>query len=199
MRWSNGADEPQPARLSVEADSLVLTPIGGGASREFPLDEIVAVEIRPPGEPARSATIVVTLRNGDTIELDSNVDRWIASHLLERLFSRGLGGSRRILVGARLKPGAGDRARELLRGGPPFPPEATPLVLHEAYLVGDEVVFLFDTDDAMAFEQVAEPDFWAAAGAWRDLITGEVRLAERVYSWSRDEPSAIEPPVGLGY
>jgi hypothetical protein len=190
------------ARLHVEDEAVVLSPAqGNDEPREIPYDDLVGVEIRPPGDTggARPA-IVLKLRGGDALELESNVDRWIVAQLLERLFAHGLGGTHRILVAARLWPGAGERVRELLHGGPPFPPEATPLVLHEVYLLEDEVLFLFVTEDAAAVETLAEPDFWAAAGAWRELVAGEIRLAERVYAWSREEqPTTGAHHFGLGF
>jgi hypothetical protein len=171
-----------------------------GEPREIPFDELIGVEIRPSQDPSGGrSTLVVKLRGGDSIELESNVDRWIVAHLLERLFAQGLGGTQRILVAVRLKPGSRERARELLRVGPPFQPDASRLVLHEVYLLEEEALFLFVSDEPTVFQTLAEPDLWAAVGAWRELIAGEIRLAERVYAWSRDADAVPEAHFGLGY
>ena len=196
--WREHSGESTSARLRVEPARIVLTRNDGNTSeRGVALDEIVGVETRA-GEDGRS-TVALELRGGDRIELESNVERHILTQLLERLFVNGLGATQRILVAARLKPGAHKAARALLRDGPPFPPEATPLVLHDVYLLDDEVLFLFGSEDGAATEALVAPEFWAAGGAWRDVIAGEVRLAERAYSWSRSEPRPGESHFGLGF
>jgi len=202
VTWKNRDGAARSARLSIERTEIVLTSLDrAGGRRKVPFDELVAIESVPPAEHAgdERPTLVMKLRGGDEIELRSNVDRWIVADLLEGLFAHGLGGTRRILVAARLKPGAREQAAMLLRSGPPFPPEATPLVLHEVYLLEDEVLFLFDVEEGVASDALRKPDFWAAAGAWRDLIDGEVRLAERVYRWSRERRAVTDSRFGLGF
>jgi hypothetical protein len=199
-RWQNGPARERRARVAVETNALVLTPNDEEcAPREVLFDELVAVEIRPSADPAgKYATIVLKLRAGDFIELESNVDRWIVANLLGQLLAHGLGATQRILVSARLKPGSRERVRELLRAGPPFTPDETRFALHEVYLLDDEALLLFATQPGVTAGTIDEPDLWAATAAWHDLITGEVRIGESVYSWSREQPTAVAH-FGLGY
>jgi len=196
--WRSGGGEPVPARLRIAPTALVLTGLGEeGRERAVPLAEIVAVETRPLEE--KRSTVALDLRGGDRLELESNVDRQIVTQLLERLVADGLRGTQRLLVVAPLKPGARQAARELLRSGPPFSLDETPLLLHDVFLLDDQALFLFGSVDGAEMEEPPMPDLWAATGEWRELIAGEVRLAERAYSWSRGEHAAREPHVGLGF
>lgn len=107
---------------------------------------------------------------------------------------RAAGGTMRgmstIAVVAPLKYGAQAEARALIAAGPPFDPDRTPLVRHEVFLTGDEVVFVFEGPDARrAVEQlIGEASVWKAAIAWRRLLAGRPRIAEHAYRWVR-EPS----------
>jgi hypothetical protein len=94
-----------------------------------------------------------------------------------------------IAVVAPLKYGAQAEARELIAAGPPFDPERTPLVRHEVFLTGDEAVFVFEGPDARrAVEQlIGEASVWKAAVAWRRLLGGRPRIAERAFLWERDQ------------
>jgi hypothetical protein len=203
--WGEGPRGPKAARLSIEPKSIVLETVGEEeiVVREVPLDELVAVELRPAASgPGRSARLILKLDGGDAIELETPVERWIVADLLERLFAHVLGGGggrQRVLLAVKLKPGMDEAVRELLRGGPPFDPQGTALTLHEVYLLEDEALFLFEIDAGVATESLVEPDFWAAAGVWRELIAGGARLAESVYSWRREEQAAGGPHFGLGY
>jgi hypothetical protein len=88
-----------------------------------------------------------------------------------------------------LRPGARDRARELLRHGPPFDPEEAGLERHQAFVTDDEVVFLFEGDAREAVERLADDaSLWAAAEGWTELVAGPPRLAEAGYSWARPHP-----------
>jgi hypothetical protein len=193
VTWRGSEGGSRPARLTVEPTSVVLTTIEPAARHEIPLDEIVAVELRPPADEG-SPSLAFESRSGDIIELETPVDRWIVADLLEHLFAHGLGGVRgrqRILLAVKLKPGTHDKVHELVRRGPPFDPGETALTLHEVFLLDDEALFLFETGADTAIEHLVEPDFWRATGAWAELVA-VARLAERVYSWLRedDRPTA---------
>ncbi len=191
----------RPARLRIEPDGVRLEAIEAEGPEEVPFEEVVGVELDSPGDDGPG--IALLLAEGERIELASNVTRWILSDLLGALFAHRLGAptaSRRVLVRAALKPGCGDQARELLHGAPPFDPASTALVLHEAFVFDDEVVFLFETDGDAALSSLARPDFWQAAGAWSELIVGGVRLVEPTYSWARGTRGAfagMHPGLGL--
>jgi hypothetical protein len=192
--------EPTAARLRLLADGARLEPLDGGAPHELRFEEIAGVDLDPSGETASGLTIV--LAGGDEIELASNVRQWILSDLLGGLFAHRLarGHHGRVLVRVRLRPGSAGEARRLLQGGPPFDPSDTALVLHEVFVVGDEALFLFETNGEEALLSLARPDFWQAAGAWSALIGGTVRLVEPVYSWEREGRGLLadaHPGLGL--
>jgi hypothetical protein len=89
-----------------------------------------------------------------------------------------------------LKPGTHDRARDLLRHGPPFEPSETGLERHEVFLAEDEAIFVFEAESEEAVDRLAaDESLWKAAAGWGDLVAGPPRLAERAYSWSRPHPS----------
>jgi hypothetical protein len=93
-------------------------------------------------------------------------------------------GKERLLFAVELKPDSADAARKLLQAGPPFDPAETALAAHDAFLLDDEAVFFFETDDLEALAEQAK-GFWGSGTAWRELMTGRVRLADHVYSWTR--------------
>jgi hypothetical protein len=72
-----------------------------------------------------------------------------------------------------LKPGVGDRARDLLRRAPPAEGSI------QAYVTDEEVVFLLETD--------ADVDELIAA--WGELSAGPPRVAEGAYSWLIPHPT----------
>ena len=96
---------------------------------------------------------------------------------------------KRIAVTAQLRPGAEERARELLAAGPPFDPGRVGLVRHTVYAHGDTVVFVFEgehlerTLPALLNDRLRSGAF----AAWGALLTGEPRLAHAVYHWSYEE------------
>jgi hypothetical protein len=96
--------------------------------------------------------------------------------------------SRLVLV-VPLKEGTGERARELLREGPPFEPETTQLERHEIFLTDHEVVFVFETPgDEPALELEAEnPRLRRAAAAWREIMADRPRKAESAFLWARED------------
>ena len=88
-----------------------------------------------------------------------------------------------------IKPGARDRARDLLRRGPPFDPGEACLERHQAFVNEDEAVFLFEADGRQAVERLAnDPALWQAGAGWTELVAGPPRLAEGVFSWVRPHP-----------
>jgi hypothetical protein len=93
-------------------------------------------------------------------------------------------GKERLLFAVELKPGSRESALKLLQDGPPFDPAETALAAHDAFLLDDEAVFFFETDDLETLAKQAQ-GFWESGTAWRELMTGNVRLAEHLYSWTR--------------
>jgi hypothetical protein len=88
-----------------------------------------------------------------------------------------------------LRPGARDRAHNLLRHGPPFDPGEAGLERHQAFVSEAEAVFLFEADAREAVERLADDaSLWEAAAGWTELVAGPPRLAEGAYSWLRPNP-----------
>jgi len=101
-----------------------------------------------------------------------------------------------------LKPGARDRARDLLRRGPPFDPETAGLERHQTFVSEVEAVFLFEADAREAVQRLADDvGLWEAAAGWTELVSGPPRLAEAVFWWARPHPSEetfFKPTPGPG-
>ena len=102
----------------------------------------------------------------------------------------------RVAVVVPLKPGAFERAERLIREGPPFRLEDTPLHGHCVHLTEHEAVFVFEGPDAHAIVEniVGEADVWSAATEWRGLLAGNPRVAETAFSWQRDPPGPLHVP-----
>lgn len=94
---------------------------------------------------------------------------------------------RYFLVAARLKPGSGEKVREILRAGPPFELEEISLERHLVFLGGDELVFLFEGEhaDEKVKQLLAEPRVLGQAGLIGPHIEGQPRVPEEVFSWER--------------
>ena len=91
----------------------------------------------------------------------------------------------RIAVTAKLRPGAEERARELLGAGPPFDPGPAGLTRHTVYVGGDAVVFVFEGEDLQRTlsELLNDRLHSGAFAAWAPLLEDQPRLAHPVYHW----------------
>jgi hypothetical protein len=85
-----------------------------------------------------------------------------------------------------LRRGSTEKARSLVREGPPFDP-GTRFQRHQVFVGEREVVFVFEGEDVKEAVQglVRATTVWKAASAWRECIGGPPRLAEESYSWPR--------------
>ena len=94
----------------------------------------------------------------------------------------------RIVVVAPLRPGTRDDVQALVASGPPFDLGATQLGDHRVYLTEHEAVFVFEGPDARTDVEklLGEPSVWRTAGTWRDWLAGRPRLANEVFSWTRE-------------
>jgi hypothetical protein len=187
-------------RLPTASGKLELLPqamrfegVAGGrpTTRELAYDSLAAVRVgRSPTERVDGRpSLVLERRSGFPISIASVGQSGVVAEIAERLAALQLGSAahRRTAFVAPLAEGAFERARALLQDGPPFDPAETALDRHEVFLTSHEVVFVFESRAGMdALEPLlAEPDLWASAAAWRDMLAGPPRLAEDVYSWSR--------------
>jgi hypothetical protein len=102
----------------------------------------------------------------------------------------------RVAIVVPLRPRSYERAAQLLREGPPFSLEDTPLTGHCVHLTEREAVFVFEGPNARATVEriVGESNVWDAAITWRGLLAGKPRVAETVFSWQRDEQALLHVP-----
>jgi hypothetical protein len=85
---------------------------------------------------------------------------------------------------------------ELLKQGAAV--RSFPITGHDVFVLDDQVLFLFETDDRLEGEDSLS-DGWRWAESWRDLVL-EVRDTEQVFSWTRPDSSVPVPAhLGLGY
>jgi hypothetical protein len=100
---------------------------------------------------------------------------------------------KRIAIVGHLKPGAQERANELLSQGPPFDLASGGFDRHIAFISDSEVVFVFEGDEVEWKLDDVVSDFFRAGlqqalGQWRELIDGEPKLAEQAYFWQAATP-----------
>jgi hypothetical protein len=103
----------------------------------------------------------------------------------------------RLVLVARLKPGARSRAEELIAQGPPFDPQEGGFVRHSVFLSASEVVFVFEAHEVewLVDALVQDPFRWMVADAldaWRPLVEGAPRIAREQFSWERDPETPPE-------
>ena len=99
--------------------------------------------------------------------------------------------SRLVLV-ARLRPGAQAKAAALLENGPPFNPVSVGLAGHFAFLSSEEVVFVFEGPEVewTVDDLVNHPIAAAALEPWRKLGDGLPRVAEELFVWESRQEAA---------
>ena len=92
----------------------------------------------------------------------------------------------RFMLICRLKPNARPAVEELLEAGPPFDLEQSGFCRHGVYLSQDDVVFMFEADDAgsLAEQLVYSPFHWMLSERmeeWRGLVEEPQRARERFF------------------
>ena len=97
---------------------------------------------------------------------------------------------KRVAIVARLAAGAQERARSLLREGPPLDLAGSGFDRHAVFVSDSEVVFVFEGDEVeWKLDDVVSDFFQAhlrdALEQWGDLVEGEPQLAEEAYFWQR--------------
>ena len=97
----------------------------------------------------------------------------------------------RLVLSARLKPGARVRAAELVAAGPPFDPQGSGFERHGVYLSEESVVFVFEGAGAEYLVQniVNDPVRSAGFSAWGPLLDGRPTIARESWFWSRERDS----------
>lgn len=100
---------------------------------------------------------------------------------------------KRIAIVARLRPGAHERAKDILAEGPPFDPEWWAVERHTVFLSPNEVVFVFEGDEVEWRIDDLVGNFFSggvkqAFDQWRGLVEGKPKLAEQAYFWEAPSP-----------
>jgi nucleotide-binding universal stress UspA family protein len=95
----------------------------------------------------------------------------------------------RVAVTARLRPGSEERARELLKAGPPFDPARVGFERHSVFLGHELVVFVFEGEQlpSVLSALVNDPVRAAAFAAWAPILAERPRLAHETYHWDTKE------------
>ncbi len=192
--WAEPNEPVASGRLKLGRHSILLHSPGDDAlvERELAFEEIAAVEILPGGS---RPTVVLHSRSGVEVELASPDGAWSLGDLLEDVLIRRVRGDRggkRILAALPLKPGSRARALELLAAVPQLEPAT--LTLRDAFLLDDEMLFLFAAHGGEELELLGEADSWLAQAGWHALSVGELRVAEQAYAASTAERAAS--PIG---
>ena len=202
VRWRQ-ADGEQSGRLVIAPGSLQLVSLKDRSDvlEDLPFEDIRGIEVRAVEDAPGRSVVVLESRASGRVEIESATGRLLLVELLEHAFRHVLEEGppkQELLVAIRLKPGCREAARELLRAGPPFHPSETRIAAHDVFVLGDDILFFFETEDVGDLSE--EPQhFWDAVAAWQDLIA-DVQVAERAYTWTREELERPHPShPGLGF
>jgi len=99
------------------------------------------------------------------------------------------GDMERVVITARLNEGSEARARDLVRGGPPFDPRQASLARHSVFVGHEIVVFVFEGEDVRRrlSELVNDRLYSAAFSAWAPLLAEQPKIAHEAYHWDPKE------------
>jgi hypothetical protein len=91
----------------------------------------------------------------------------------------------RLAVVARLRPGSGERARQILAEGAPYELGETGFRRHSVFLAEESVVFVFEAPgiEGLVRELVDDPTNSATFSAWGPLLEGTPVLAREEFYW----------------
>jgi hypothetical protein len=137
------------------------------------------------------ATVVVEERGGRRLRIAPQAGAEHLSELATLLQdAAGLAGTAltRVVVRVPVDPDHIERARELVRRGPPYDLNAVPgLERHEVYVTDHDVLFVFEgADPGLAVERVMrDARVWGALEDWDDHVIGRPSVVEPDYTWSR--------------
>jgi hypothetical protein len=91
----------------------------------------------------------------------------------------------RLAVVARLRPGSGERARQILTEGAPYELGETGFQRHSVFLAEETVVFVFEAPgiEGLVRELVDDPASSATFSVWGPLLEGMPVLAREEFYW----------------
>ena len=192
VTWQEPSCGSQSGKLELGGQGLIFEgSSGSGPVRsEVGYDEISTIQVaRAPGDRLAGRPTLLVERDGNAapIRIASVAQTGIVSELAEHL-AKVLLEQRpkmsRLAVVVPLRDGERDRARSLIRAGPPFDLHESGLESHYVFVTDSEVVFLFAGESRAAIERLAgEAHLWTAASAWKDVLAGPPRIAEDAYAW----------------
>jgi len=209
VTWQKAGESGHSGRLELRSRAIAFEGSNGGssASETIPYEDVTDVRIArsPDDRISDRQTLVLERRSGGPIRIAGVVHPGIVSELAERLGSLYVpeesAPSRAVLV-LPLVEGAAEAVAELLRKGPPFDPDEVGLERHQVFLTENEAIFMFEAGSAQAADRLLSSSrLWAAAEAWKDLVSGPPRIADDAYSWTRpsvDEYVSFEATPGPG-
>ena len=101
----------------------------------------------------------------------------------------------RVAIVARLKPGAAERARELVASGPPFDLQASGVDRHSVFISAGEVVFVFEGHQVeWVIDDLIDGPFnyelQRAFDDWRKIVDGAPRIARQQFGWDGEGATA---------
>jgi len=194
--WRSAGGELYRGRLDVDDRGLRLAgtgPDGELGAVSIPHDELAGIRIgrAAPQRVNGLRSLIVQSEKEGAIHLAS-VEGMSAifeiGALLAELRAERTALTTSVAVVVPLEAGSVEKARTLVREGPPFDP-AVRFERHHVFLSEREAVFIFEGEDVKrAVEQLARvPAVWKAATAWRECLEGPPRIAEEGYGWARSD------------
>ena len=103
----------------------------------------------------------------------------------EQVSPRGHELTERLAVVARLRPGSGDRARQILAGGAPYGLDEAGFGRHSVFLAEEVMVFVFEGPgiEGLVRDLVDDPTSSSTFSVWGPLLEGTPRLAREEFYW----------------
>jgi hypothetical protein len=91
----------------------------------------------------------------------------------------------RLAVVARLRPGSGERASQILAGGAPYGLDEAGFERHSVFLAEEAVVFVFEGSgiEGLVRDLVNDPTSSATFSVWGPLLEGTPVLAREEFYW----------------
>jgi hypothetical protein len=91
----------------------------------------------------------------------------------------------RLAVVARLRPGSGERARQILAEGAPYELGESGFRRHSVFLAEETVVFVFEAPgiEGLVRELVDDPATSTTFSVWGPLLEGTPALAREEFYW----------------
>ena len=208
--WREGEHPLARGKLELLSRTVRLDGMIGSepTTLEIPYDYLSEIRIgrsseeRIDGRPS----LVLAPLSGDTLSIASVAQAGVLAEIAERLtaFQLGTEGRRRLAVVLPVREEAREAVRELLASGPPFDPDLLGLERHQVFLTASEAIFIFESRrgaDALA-PLLQTPELWQSAAAWHDYLSGPPRIAEDVFSWTREDarldPTLVPPGLRNG-